>query len=193
MKLKYGGKFNGDEKTLPHGEHQPNTVKFKEAEDVNKFGIVLNIISMIITIPLMAYIGFYSYGQYIQIGLGAIATTFILVPHELLHAICFNEEVYFYHFFSKGLMFVVGPESMTRKRFVFMSLLPNVIFGFIPFLIYCFYPKWVFLGTFGAVCIGMGVGDYYNVYNALTQMPKGAYTYLYQFHSYWYMPEEKLP
>ncbi|MCI8497238.1 MAG: DUF3267 domain-containing protein, partial [Clostridiales bacterium] len=34
-----------------------------------------------------------------------------------------------------------------------------------------------------------GAGDYYNVFNALTQMPKGARTYLYQFNSFWYMPE----
>ena len=35
----------------------------------------------------------------------------------------------------------------------------------------------------------MGIGDYYNVINALIQMPKGARTYLYGFHSYWYLPE----
>ena len=34
----------------------------------------------------------------------------------------------------------------------------------------------------------MGFGDYMNVFNALTQMPRGARTYLYGFHSYWYQP-----
>ena len=37
----------------------------------------------------------------------------------------------------------------------------------------------------------MGIGDYYNIINALIQMPKGAKTYLYGFHSYWYLPEER--
>ena len=36
----------------------------------------------------------------------------------------------------------------------------------------------------------MGSGDYYNIINALTQMPRGARTYLHGFHSYWYLPEE---
>ena len=35
-----------------------------------------------------------------------------------------------------------------------------------------------------------GAGDYLNVFNALTQMPKGSRTYLYEFHSWWYLPEE---
>ena len=33
-----------------------------------------------------------------------------------------------------------------------------------------------------------GCADYYNVKNALRQMPKGARCYLYKFNSYWYMP-----
>ena len=43
----------------------------------------------------------------------------------------------------------------------------------------------------GVIAIAMGAGDYYNVFNALTQMPKGARTYLYQMNSYWYMPENR--
>ena len=89
------------------------------------------------------------------------------------------------------MLFVVGPEDMTKARFVFMSLLPNLVFGIIPFLIFLIFPQFGFLGTLGAFATGMGAGDYYNVYNALTQMPKGARTYLYQFNSYWYEPERK--
>ena len=43
--------------------------------------------------------------------------------------------------------------------------------------------------TMEAVCLSMGTGDYYNVFNALTQMPKGAKTYLDGFHSWWFLPE----
>ena len=193
MKIKYGGKFNGDETTLPHREHQPNAVQFKEAEDIQKFGIIMNIVSFFVIVPLMIYVGLNSHGDIFQISIGAILSMLVLFPHEFLHAICFKETVYVYTYMSKGLLFVVGDEIMTRKRFIFMSLLPNMVFGFIPFILFCFYPNWVVLGTFGAINIGSGVGDYYNVYNALIQMPKGALTYLYQFHSYWFMPEEKLP
>ena len=42
----------------------------------------------------------------------------------------------------------------------------------------------------GAISIGMGAGDYYNVYNTLMQVPKGGRVYNKGFHSYWYVPEK---
>lgn len=112
-----------------------------------------------------------------------------LFPHELLHAVCFKEDVYLYTNWKQGMLFVVGPESMSKSRFIFMSLLPNIVFGFVPYIIGMIFPQLTFLLAFGTVSIGMGAGDYYNVFNAATQMPKGAKTYLYKFNSFWYMPE----
>ncbi|MBR5806813.1 MAG: DUF3267 domain-containing protein, partial [Oscillospiraceae bacterium] len=87
-----------------------------------------------------------------------------------------------------GMLFVTGPEDMSKARFVFMSLLPNIIFGFVPYILFMINPRWKVLGIFGATCISMGAGDYLNVFNAITQMPKGARTYLYGFNSWWFMP-----
>lgn len=87
------------------------------------------------------------------------------------------------------MLFVVGTETMSKGRFVFMSLLPNLVFGAIPYLVFLIWPEQTFLGTLGLMALSMGAGDYYNVFNALTQMPKGARTYLHQFHSYWYLPD----
>ena len=89
-----------------------------------------------------------------------------------------------------GMLFVVGPEKMSKGRFIFMSLLPNIVFGFIPFILFLIWPQLGVLVSLGAVSIPMGGGDYINVFNALTQMPKGAKTYLCRFNSYWYMPED---
>ena len=69
-----------------------------------------------------------------------------------------------------------------------MSLLPNLVFGFLPFVLFLLQPQWSILGTLGVISIGCGVGDYYNVYNALTQVPKGAIIYNKGFHSYWAYP-----
>ena len=79
---------------------------------------------------------------------------------------------------------------MSKGRFVFMSLLPNVVFGVLPYLAGMVAGSSFFL-ILGLLATGMGAGDYYNVFNALTQMPKGAKTYLYQFHSFWFLPEAK--
>ena len=91
---------------------------------------------------------------------------------------------------KNGMLFVVAPEDISKSHFIVMSLMPNLIFGFVPFLLYLIFPQLGFLGILGATSIPMGIGDYYNIINALTQMPKGARTYLHGFHSYWYLPEE---
>ena len=111
-----------------------------------------------------------------------------MFPHEILHALCFKEDAYIYNNLKKGMLCVVGPEDMTKSRFILMALLPNVVFGFIPFVIFLIFPSFLILGSLGAIAIAEGVGDYMNVFNALTQMPKGAKTYLYKFHSFWYLP-----
>ena len=87
-----------------------------------------------------------------------------------------------------GMLFVCGPEDFSRGRFVFMSLLPNLAFGFLPYAVGLIFPSLGWLGLFGAFCIGAGAGDYYNVFNALTQMPRGARAYMYGLNTYWYMP-----
>lgn len=187
MKLIYKGKFDGNPENLPHGEHMPGAVKFKECDDPRKLGMLANGVALVITIFTLILL-FVRGGMNAFSIVGAILVMVSAFPHEILHAVCFKGEVYLYTNMKDGMLFVVGPEDMSRARFICMSLLPNVIFGVIPFTLFLFNPQLGFLGTFGALAIGMGAGDYYNVYNALTQMPKGARTYLYQFNSYWYMP-----
>ncbi|MCI7179028.1 MAG: DUF3267 domain-containing protein [Schaedlerella sp.] len=194
MKLHYKGKYDLKPESLPHGEHMPGAVKFKEASDMKQLSLIANGMSVIITILLiiLAFIRcrFYIKEEYWQILLGCVVPLLTLFPHELLHAVCFKKDVYLYTNLSQGILFVVGPETMSKGRFIFMSLLPNLMFGIIPYIIGMVCPKLVFFLVFGALSAGMGAGDYYNVFNAATQMPKGARTYLYQFNSYWYMPEE---
>ena len=191
MKLHYKGKYDLNPDSLPHGEHKPGAVPFKEVKDSKALALIANILSIIIFVILAipAFFRARAYYDSLQFILGCLATTLILFPHELLHAICFREDVYLYTNFKQGMLFVVGPESMSKGRFIFMSLLPNIVFGFIPYCIGMLFPEALFLLVFGTFCMSMGAGDYYNVFNAATQMPKGARTYLYKFESFWYMPE----
>ena len=188
MRFHYQGKFSGEPNDLPTGMHEPNAVAFKEIQDPKKLSLVANGISILIAAVTLGIYFFYG-GLKPFHPLGAILSVVTLVPHEFLHALCFKEDVYMYNYLSKGMLFVMGPERMSKARFVFMSMFPNLVFGFIPFLLFLIKPSWTLLGTLGGISIPMGAGDYYNVFNALTQMPKGAKTYLYGFHSYWYMPK----
>ena len=189
MRIMWKGKFDGNEESLPHGEHKPNAVKFKEIDDIKKLGLVLNLLSVPLMIVTYAIVllrgGFDVILEHFWIyWAGILAAIACLIPHEFIHAMCFRKEAYIYTNLKNGMLFVVAPEDMSKSHFIVMSLMPNLIFGFVPFLLYLIFPQLGFLG------IPMGIGDYYNIINALTQMPKGARTYLHGFHSYWYLPEE---
>ncbi|MBQ8591109.1 MAG: DUF3267 domain-containing protein [Firmicutes bacterium] len=190
VKIHYKGKFSGNVKDLPQREHPEGSVKFKEAESPGELAKLMGgwslgiLVATIVGLFLRGGIQAWSF-------LGCLASGLILFPHEYLHAICFKKEAYVYTNWKMAMLFVVGTEDMTRNRFVFMSLLPNVVFGLIPYVMFLIWPQLNVLGTLGTLALSMGVGDYYNVYNAITQMPKGALTYLCGFHSYWYIPKKE--
>lgn len=191
MKLIYKGKYNGDPQSIPCKEHIKGAVKFKEPETVKELSILANSLALVLSLVCMGIFCMRAQNGLADISLwGCIAALAALFPHEILHALCFKEEVYLYTNLKQGMLFVTGPETMSKARFVFLSMLPNIVFGFIPFLIFIFMPDHTILGTFGAINVGAGCGDYLNVFNALTQMPKGARTYMHHFNSYWYMPDQ---
>ena len=192
MKLIYKGKFNGNENSLPSGEPVEGAVQFKEADSMNDFAKKVNLLAVgilvvafgaVILRAVIADAEPFSFWGYLL----AMLTLF---PHELLHGICFKEEVYLYTNWKQGMLFVTGPEHMTKARFIFMSLLPNLLFGFVPLVLFLLNPNWTALGTMGAMAVSMGAGDYYNVWNALTQVPKGGMVYNQGFHTYWYVKGE---
>ncbi|MDO4623620.1 MAG: DUF3267 domain-containing protein [Eubacteriales bacterium] len=192
MRFHNAGKYDGDESKLPQREHEKNTVPFREPS-LKQLAVIANI-GAFLTIALCCVPVFMRGAGTISskanaLSIGAILSLVTLVPHEFLHGLCFREDVYMYSNLKQGMMFVVGTEDMSRGRFVFMSLLPNCVFGLLPYVVFLLFPRLTVLGMMGAFCIGMGFGDYINVFNALTQMPKGAKTYLSGTHSYWYMPE----
>lgn len=189
MKLHYKGKYDLNPESLPSKPHQNGAVPFKEAKDSKTMAIIANIIAILLLIPL-GMILHLRYGKAVfeYTLFGSIFALLCAFPHELLHAICFKEDIYLYTNLKQGMLFVVGPETMSKGRFIFMSLLPNLVFGIIPYFIALTIPSLSALGVFGALSICMGAGDYYNVFNATTQMPRGARTYLHRFNSFWYMP-----
>ena len=186
-KFHFAGRYNGDPDSLVTHEHEPGYVPFKEADNMNRLSLIMN--------GLAVFLAVITFGIYFVVGkagfdiIGMILSIVMLVPHEFLHALCFEGDVYMYENLRKGMLFVTGPGTFSKAGFIFMSMLPNIVFGFIPFIIFLFDHSQLTLGTLGAVAISCGAGDYYNAFNALTQMPKGSRTYLHGFRSYWYMPQ----
>ena len=193
MKLHYMGKYNMDPESLPHGEHMSGAVPFREPKDTKTLSLIATGISLVLAIFFGApvFMRGIDYWGSPQVTLGCFASLLVFLPHEFLHAICFRSDVYLYTNLKQGMLFVTGPETMSKRRFIFMSLLPNIVFGFIPYVLWIIFPDLVSLAIFGALNISSGAGDYINVFNGLTQMPRGSCTYIYGMHSYWYMPEKK--
>ncbi len=191
MKLIYKGKFISEE-DLPVRQHPVGYIPFREMDNMKKLALLLNLAS--IPLFVLTAAGLILRGGELLLDrfwiayFGMIAALLTLFPHELLHALCFRGEVELWTNLKMGMLFVVGTEDMSKSRFVFLSLLPNLVFGWIPYLLFLLQPQWVFLGAMGAMCIPMGVGDYYNVWNCLTQVPKGGVVYMSGMKSYWYLP-----
>ena len=185
MIFHFNGRFNGEPETLPGREHEPGYVPFKEPGP-KKLALVLNIIAVVITIPLVIIVKSVSGGTSLKELLAALAMFFASIPiHEFIHALMFKEDVYMYTWLNKGICFVIGPELMSKSRFVLMSIMPNIVFGFLPFILFCIFPNFGWLGWLGAASIGCGAGDYMNIFNCLTQVPTGAKIYMHGLSSFW--------
>ena len=76
---------------------------------------------------------------------------------------------------------------MENKRKYRLGEVEETVSEIIPYILFLIFPQFVGLGLFGIICIGMGFGDYLNIYNAIKQMPKNSKTYLCGMHSYWYL------
>lgn len=187
MKLHFIGKYSGNEQDLPKREHPNGSIKFKEPENMNKFSKTINLYSIIIVIALIIIMYIRANSLNLSI-IGILLALVCMFPHELLHALVFKSDVYLYSNLKSSMLFVIGTEDMSKSRFILMCLLPNLIFGFIPFIIFLINPICTIFGTLGAISISMGAGDYYNILSAIKQMPKGSRTYLCGMNSYWYIP-----
>lgn len=179
------GTYNGNERSLPRRTDVPSAVPFREPQDMRALARIASLISIVITLGGLLAAGLRARAVILDLW-GCLLYFAALLPHELLHAVCFQKDVYLYSNLKQGMLFVIGTESMSRARFVFMSLLPNAVFGLLPFVLFMLVPRLTALGTLGVLALGSGAGDYLNVYNALTQVPKGGKVFLSGMHSYWY-------
>jgi len=202
MKLIYKGVFK-DEEQLPKGVLPPNAVKFREPETPEK----LTLASLGFLLPVLLLIGIITFaavmihGNANHIGIsrysfiiGLLLSLLTYIPHEFLHAICFGKdsEVELYIAPKMAALFVVSTSPITKARFIFLSLLPNLLFGWAPLILWAILPySEAYSGVlyiFSILGVLSGCGDYVNVFNAFRQMPKGSMQQLSGFHSYWFMP-----
>lgn len=150
-----------------------------------------NIIQLVLLLIVFLIVGFDNFDNtLLLLILSFFVSLLTMIPHELLHGICYKNRVYLYINLKQLMLFVVGEDHMSKWKFIFMCMLPNIVFGFIPFIIFLINTKLVFLGMLGSMCISYGMGDYYNVWNTIMQVPSNGMVFSKGHNSYWYVDEK---
>ena len=198
LKLIWKGKFNGFE-DLKVDKPPKNAIAFEEPESAKDLAketrrsLIPVIVFLIIVIFLRGKIrGAFKIGDILNI-FGVVLVIISILPHEYFHALAFprDAEVEFWYSFKQRTALVISKEPITKRRFIFLNLLPNIVFGFLPLIIWIFIPNNMsFLSgtlfTFGFIDLIIGAGDFMNVYNAIKQVPKEALIQISAFDSYWF-------
>lgn len=195
MKLIFKGKFKGYDQ-LPTNELPDDAVQFKEPSNL----LCVNLLAIVFIIPVVVImgiaLGLRDNANWDYFWVGYILSFLMMVPHEIIHALCAGKDdtVYMYYSIKHLMMFVAPMEPMTKTQFVVFCIMPAAVLGIIPFLIGLIFcpstPIGSVLISTGMMSTLMGGGDFMNIFFALTQMPKGSLTQLSGMHSYWFMPKD---
>ncbi|QEH68002.1 DUF3267 domain-containing protein [Cellulosilyticum sp. ST5] len=208
--IKYMGRYQ-DEEQLKTGRLPEAAIKYEEPDTMKEVFIKGTLISVpifiIMIIGILVKIQVWQM-QFSEINIkqlagGILIASIISLPlvpiHEGLHAICYPKESIKEIWYKKEepAAFVYCNAPISRRRFIWMSLCPNLVLGFIPYVL------WI-MGMFdgnrsvsqilislAVLNIFTGIGDYLNIYSTITQTPKDSIIQNYGFHSYWYREENK--
>ena len=111
---------------------------------------------------------------------GIVIGCVLLLPHELLHGMCFSRKnnVCIYQMINPSRMFITSDELLSRKKFIFMSLLPSIMFGLLPLIAWLFVSPYTYfakvLFSVGFINIITGGKDYMNVIKTVRYVPRTA-------------------
>lgn len=190
MKIIFKGKIK-DAKSLPKGNYIEGSTKFKEFETQKELTYWANRVGGVITVFILILFAIRTHSIPISWGslVGMLLAIVALFPHELIHGLCYKQDAQLYTNLKQGTIVLFGTETFSKTRYMVMTLLPSFVLGFIPFVLSWIFTSQIWLAWFSAFSLGLGITDYYNAYNAGKQMPKEAQTYIYDFHSYWYIPQ----
>lgn len=206
MKFIYKGKIE-NWNDIPKFELPINAVKYREPDTMEELikAVLPWHIPLILLIILGIFIRFLLYSQesilpnLIEL-LPTIAGLFLILPlfflHEFIHALCFPKgaKVYCYTRLAQGVLMVTSDEKLNKYRFIYISIMPLLVLGVLPFLIWVFYPESTYLTrtlmTFSPILILVSCGDLMNIYHTIKQVPNNAKVAMSGMNTYWFIPED---
>ena len=174
------------ENDFPTADIPENAKKLDSEEDLKKMQI--KALPFMIPSVLICFISifvktFMTNEKVINISflfIGVIIGFFLIIVHELLHAIAFpkNATVYIGIMPQNLTAVALSSSPVKRNRFIFLSILP-IILGLIPLVIFCFSNNG--LKELNGILFGMAImgmisvyPDIYNIVNILRVVPEDA-------------------
>lgn len=181
MKLKWKGKLS-EENAFVYPDLPEDAKPFSDSK--SSWQMIL----LIAPVLVMAYIGIQirlKYVDEIMFSRGALfcgvalAIPFLFI-HELLHAICCPRGSIVNVYWSTAGISLIPTCPIKKQRYIIMALLPTLVLGIIPFLIWLFIPAMdatigsiIFAFSIGS--LSMSIGDMFNVLIALKKMNHDSY------------------
>ena len=119
-----------------------------------------------------------------------------LFIHEFLHAVCFPKDKIKELWLKPNELsaFIYCTAPLKKARFIWLCLCPNIILGLLPLLLW-FIETFDFNKTLSLFMLIIsflnllcGIGDYYNTYLVIRQVPKNALVQTHGLKAYWFIP-----
>lgn len=177
-----------------------DAVKISQREENEFLGITKSIGFVIILVTVFfAFFVLLSYYIYecsvVRFSFPGLLLSFVAaIPHECLHAKAMGRGTADIYIVPRDLRaFVITAEPISRMRFVFMLLLPNVLLGWLPLFIWVATPHHETysnaLLTYAFFTIIMGVLDYLSTWDILRNASPGSVIQFKDETAYWYLPK----
>lgn len=98
-----------------------------------------------------------------------------LAAHELIHAVCCPKKTEIFLYVTSAGICLIPTGPLSRRRYIIMAMMPTVILGIFPFLVWLFHPglnvrTGSILFGFSQGSLSRCIGDIYNVILASTKM-----------------------
>ena len=203
--IKFMGQYKNESQIL-HGLLPTNATQFEEPNKTITvfFKGTLILMPFIAIVLLLIFAKFKLCNNYMNfqnaktlpqsIGIAAVMSILLVLIHQILHAICFPKKVQKeIWFILKSLSaFVYCNHPISKRKYLWICICPNVFLCIIPFFLWLilshnfnnFMSQLIlFVSLFNMFS---GIGDYYNIYLTLKQVPKNSIIQNYGIHTYWY-------
>ena len=190
--IHFMGEYVSDEQLITRKEIPAEAVEFGIVDDLKKeFGRgLLILMPLFVTMVALTYLKIRNYDYRLKFDLhfflAFVLVCVLLTPltriHEIIHALCYPIDALktIWHSKKDGAYFIYCEEIISRNRWLVVLLMPMLVLGVLPFVLWLLLPRLLPMPydlAFAILCwllTIMAMGDVANVWHVIKEVPKGA-------------------